>query len=93
MSDFNIQYVSRLARIRLEPEEEARLGEQLGNILGYIAQLREVDVSGVEPMAHAFPLTNVSRPDEVEVSMTQEEALANAPARGSGLFVVPAVIE
>lgn len=93
MSDFNIQYVSRLARIRLEPEEEARLGEQLGNILGYIAQLREVDVSGVEPMAHAFPLTNVSRPDEVEPSMTQDEALANAPARGSGLFVVPTVIE
>jgi aspartyl/glutamyl-tRNA(Asn/Gln) amidotransferase C subunit len=55
MSDFNIQYVARLARIALTPEEEQRLGDQLGNILGYIAKLREVDVSGVEPMSHAFP--------------------------------------
>jgi aspartyl-tRNA(Asn)/glutamyl-tRNA(Gln) amidotransferase subunit C len=93
MSDFNIQYVARLARIRLEPDEEARLGEQLGNILGYIAQLREVDVSGVEPMAHAFPVTNVSRADEVQSSLSQEDALGNAPAKASGLFVVPTVIE
>lgn len=64
MSDFNIHYVARLARLELTPEEEARLGGQLDNILGYIAMLREVDVTGVEPMSHAFPLTNVSRPDE-----------------------------
>ena len=59
MSDFNIQYVARLARIALSPEEEARLGEQLDHILGFVAKLKEVDVSGVEPTAHAFPMVNV----------------------------------
>ena len=93
MSDFNIHYVARLARIALTPEEEERLGAQLGNILGYIAKLREVDVSGVEPRSHAFPLTNVMRPDVAEPSLTQEEALRNAPARASGLFVVPKIVE
>jgi len=93
MSDFNIHYVARLARIALTPEEEERLGAQLGNILGYIAKLREVDVSGVEPMSHAFLMTNVMRPDVAEPSLTQEEALRNAPARASGLFVVPKIVE
>ncbi len=93
MSDFNIQYVARLARIALTPEEEQRLGDQLGNILGYIAKLREVDVSGVEPMSHAFPLANVMRPDEAGESLTQDEALQNAPSRSNGLFVVPNIVE
>lgn len=93
MSDFNIQYVARLARIALSAEEEARLGAQLGNILGYIEKLKEVDVTGVEPTAHAFPLVNVVRPDEVQPSLPHEEALRNAPSRASGLFVVPKIVE
>ncbi len=93
MSDFNIQYVARLARISLTPEEEARLGSQLGNILGYIEKLKEVDVHGVEPTAHAFPLVNVTRPDVIEPSLPHEEALRNAPAKAGGLFVVPKIVE
>lgn len=93
MSDFNIQYVARLARIELTPEEEQVLGAQLGDILGYVAQLKEVDVNGVEPTAHAFPLVNVVRPDEPVPPLTQEEALRNAPARAGGLFVVPKIVE
>jgi aspartyl-tRNA(Asn)/glutamyl-tRNA(Gln) amidotransferase subunit C len=93
MSDFNIQYVARLARIALSPEEEARLGAQLGNILGYIEKLKEVDVTGVEPTAHAFPLVNVVRPDEIQPSLPHDEALRNAPAKASGLFVVPKIVE
>jgi aspartyl-tRNA(Asn)/glutamyl-tRNA(Gln) amidotransferase subunit C len=93
MSDFNIQYVSRLARVALTPDEEARLGAQLDNILGYIAKLREVDVTGVEPMSHAFPLTNVMRPDEVGTSLEHEDALRNAPLRSGGLFIVPKIVE
>lgn len=93
MSDFNIQYVSRLARVALTPDEEARLGAQLDNILGYIAKLREVDVTGVEPMSHAFPLTNVMRADEVGASLEHEEALRNAPLRSGGLFIVPKIVE
>lgn len=93
MSDFNIHYVARLARIELSAEEEARLGAQLGNILGYIEKLKEVDVTGVEPTAHAFPLVNVVRPDVVEPSLPHEEALRNAPKRAGGLFVVPKIVE
>jgi aspartyl-tRNA(Asn)/glutamyl-tRNA(Gln) amidotransferase subunit C len=93
MSDFNIQYVAKLARVALTPEEEKRLGEQLGNILGYIEKLKEVDVSGVEPTAHAFPVVNVTRPDVVTGSLTNEEALRNAPAKAGGLFVVPKIVE
>ena len=93
MSDFDIQYVARLARVRLTPEEEQRLGAQLGNILGYIEKLKKVDVSGVEPTAHAFPLVNVTRPDVATGSLSNEEALRNAPARAGGLFVVPKIVE
>ena len=93
MSDFNIRYISRLARVALTPDEELRLGEQLGPSLGYIEKLKEVDVSGVEPTAHAFPLVNVVREDTVTESLSNEEALRNAPARSGGLFVVPKIVE
>jgi aspartyl-tRNA(Asn)/glutamyl-tRNA(Gln) amidotransferase subunit C len=93
MSDFDIKYVSRLARVALTPDEEIRLGAQLGNILGYIEKLKEVDVDGVEPTAHAFPLVNMTRPDVVTGSLTNEEALRNAPSRAGGLFVVPKIVE
>lgn len=91
--DFDIKYVAHLARIQLSADEEAKLGAQLGNILGYIAKLKEVDVSNVEPTAHAFPLVNVMRPDEVRPSLTHDEAMRNAPAKAGGLFVVPKIVE
>ena len=93
MSDFNIHYVARLARIALTPEEERTLGTQLDGIIGYIAKLKEVDVSGVEPTAHAFPLVNVTRPDVVEPSLSSHDALRNAPSKAAGLFVVPRIVE
>jgi len=92
-SDFNIQYVAQLARISLTLEEQAQMGAQLGGILGYVEKLNEVDVSQVEPTAHAFPLVNVFRADEVGVSLSNEEALRNAPSRSQGLFVVPKIVE
>ncbi len=93
MSDFDVKYVAHLARLNLTPEEETKLGAQLGNILGYIEKLNEVDVSGVEPTAHAFPIINVWRADEIKPSLTNEEALQNAPAKANGLFVVPKIVE
>ena len=93
MSDFNIRYISRLARVALTPDEELRLGEQLGPILGYIEKLKEVDVTGVEPTAHAFPMVNVFRADETRPGLSNEDALRNAPKKTNGLFVVPKVVE
>jgi aspartyl-tRNA(Asn)/glutamyl-tRNA(Gln) amidotransferase subunit C len=91
--NFDVQYVARLARIELTPTEEQKLGAQLSNILGYIEKLKELDVSTVEPTAHAVPMVNVTRPDEVRPGLSNEEALRNAPARAGGLFVVPKIVE
>jgi aspartyl-tRNA(Asn)/glutamyl-tRNA(Gln) amidotransferase subunit C len=89
----DVKYVAHLARLSLSNEEEQKLAAQLGNILGYIEKLKEADVSGVEPTAHAFPLINVTRLDEIRPSMTNEEALRNAPANANGLFIVPKIVE
>ena len=91
--DFDVKYVAHLARISLTAEEEQKIGAQLGHVLGYIEKLKEVDVSNVEPTAHAFPLVNVTRPDEIRPSLTNEEALRNAPATANGLFMVPKIVE
>ncbi len=91
--EIDVKYVSHLARVALTPEEERVIGAQLGQILGYIEKLKEVDVSGVEPTAHAFPLVNVTRPDETRPSLPHQEALQNAPATANGLFLVPKIIE
>jgi aspartyl-tRNA(Asn)/glutamyl-tRNA(Gln) amidotransferase subunit C len=91
--NFDVQYVARLARIALTPAEEEKFGEQLSHVLGYIEKLNQLDVAGIEPTAHAMPLVNVSRLDEVRPSLTNEEALRNAPAQANGLFMVPKIVE
>jgi aspartyl-tRNA(Asn)/glutamyl-tRNA(Gln) amidotransferase subunit C len=92
-TDIDVKYVAHLARVALTPEEEQKFGAQLGNILGYIEKLKELDVSNVEPMAHAVPLVNVTRPDEIRPSLPHEEAMRNAPAQANGLFIVPKIVE
>jgi aspartyl-tRNA(Asn)/glutamyl-tRNA(Gln) amidotransferase subunit C len=92
-SDFNIKYVAHLARIALTPAEEKTLAAQLESVLGYVEKLRQLDVSNVEPTAHAVPLINVTRADETGESLSQEEALKNAPAKANGLFIVPKIVE
>jgi aspartyl-tRNA(Asn)/glutamyl-tRNA(Gln) amidotransferase subunit C len=92
-AEIDVKYVAHLARISLSPDEEQKLSAQLGNILGYIEKLKEADVSGVDPTAHAFPLVNMTRPDEVRPSLPNEEALRNAPAKANGLFMVPKIVE
>ena len=91
--NFDVQYVARLARIALTPAEEEKFGAQLSQVLGYIEKLQQLDVSGIEPTAHAVPLANVVRADEVRPSLTNEEALRNAPAKANGLFLVPKIVE
>ena len=91
--EIDVKYVAHLARLSLSPAEEQKMGAQLGQVLGYIEKLKEVDVSGVEPTAHAFPLVNITRPDVVRPSMPREDALRNAPAQANGLFIVPKIVE
>ena len=91
--EIDVKYVAQLARLALTPDEEKKLGAQLGNILGYIDKLRELDVTGIEPTAHAFPLVNVMRADETRPSLPQADALRNAPRQSNGLFIVPKIVE
>jgi aspartyl-tRNA(Asn)/glutamyl-tRNA(Gln) amidotransferase subunit C len=92
-TDLNLDHVANLARIALTAEEKARFSAQLGDVLAYIAQLKEVDVSGVEPTAHAYPVTNVWAEDEPRPGLPVEAALRNAPAQQDHMIVVPKVVE
>ncbi|HEX3856207.1 MAG TPA: Asp-tRNA(Asn)/Glu-tRNA(Gln) amidotransferase subunit GatC [Verrucomicrobiae bacterium] len=92
-AQFDIKYVAHLARIALTPDEEKKLAAQLGGILGYIEKLKEPDVTNVEPTAHAVPMVNVTRADELRPSLPHEEALRNAPRQANGLFIVPKIVE
>jgi len=92
-AEIDVKYVAHLARIALTPDEEKKLASQLGHILGYIEKLRELDVTQVEPTAHAVPMVNVTRADETRPSLPHDEALRNAPKKAGGLFVVPQIVE
>ena len=89
----DLSRVVRLARIELTSEEERRISPQLNEVLWYIDKLKELNVEGIEPTAHAVPLENVLRADELGVSLSQDEALSNAPQIANGLFVVPKIVE
>ena len=87
-----VRHVARLARLALDDQQLARYAQQLESILEYIAKIQEVDVSGVEPMAHAVPLSNVLRDDVVGPSLPLEKVLQNAPETDGPFFKVPKVI-
>ncbi|MFZ9933064.1 MAG: Asp-tRNA(Asn)/Glu-tRNA(Gln) amidotransferase subunit GatC [Chthoniobacterales bacterium] len=89
----DVRYVADLVRLKLTDEEIAELQPQLDHVLEYIAQLNEVNVDGIEPTAHASAVYNVFRQDVARDAFTQEQATANAPHSGSGLFLVPKVVE
>jgi len=91
--DLKLDHIANLARLDLTEEEKARFATQLGDVLAYVAQLNEVDISGVEPTAHAFPVVNVWEADVPEPGLSVEDALRNAPARRGSMFVVPRVVE
>jgi aspartyl-tRNA(Asn)/glutamyl-tRNA(Gln) amidotransferase subunit C len=92
-TEIDVKYVAHLARIALTPDEEKKLATQLGGILGYIEKLKELNVTNVEPTAHAVPMVNVTRADEVRPSLPHEDALRNAPGQANGLFIVPKIVE
>lgn len=89
----DLDYVANLARIELTPEEKERFANQFSAILGYFEKLKAVDVSGIEPTAHAFPVENVLGADEPGPAFSPEEAMRNAPAQRQNMVVVPKVVE
>jgi len=89
----DLAHVAHLARLHLTDAEMAQFAAQLKDILGYVAKLNELDVTGVEPTAHATPLTNVLRADEVRPSLPTAVVMQNAPAQDRDLFLVPKIVE
>ena len=91
--NLDVRDVARLARIELNDEEAATFQSQLGSVLEYVEQLGRLDVSGVEPTAHANPVFNVFREDIVRPGLDRAAVLANAPHTANNLVVVTKVIE
>lgn len=89
----DVRYTAELARINLSEQEIATFQSQLDHIIRYVEKLKEVDVSGVEPTAHAIPVYNVFRADVPRDWFDAKAALANAPREAGGLFSVTKVIE
>ena len=92
-TELNIDHVAKLARLALTPEEKTTFAAQLGSVLHHIEQLGKVDVTGVEPSAHAFSVHNVWQDDVARPGLPVADALRNAPAQRENMIVVPKVVE
>ena len=92
-TSMDIDYVSKLARLKLDPAERDRFSHQLGDILSYIQKLNELDTQSVEPTQHILPVKNVTRPDVVKPSIDPELVLKHAPESRDNFFIVPQIIE
>ena len=92
-SHLDLQKIAALARIDLTADELARFAPQLEKVVGYIEKLEELDISEIEPTAHATPVYDVMREDESRPGFGAEKALQNAPKRAGDQFQVAKVIE
>jgi aspartyl-tRNA(Asn)/glutamyl-tRNA(Gln) amidotransferase subunit C len=89
----DVPYLARLARLEVTPEEVEIFGGQLGRILDHVEQMNKLDITGIEPTAHAITVFDVIREDGVTESLPKTTILENAPRSANGLFVVPKVLD
>ena len=87
-----VHKVANLARLELTPEEEEQFTTQLGNILDYIEQLNELDVSNVPPTTRAIDVSNITREDELQPYPDRESILNSAPEQEGEFFKVPKIL-
>jgi len=92
LSDDQVRHVAKLSRLRLSDEEVHNFAGQLSAVLDYVSKLNELDVEGVEPMAHSADVSNVLREDIPHPGMSVDSALANAPDASDPFFKVPKVL-
>ena len=92
ISEASVRHAAVLSRLKLSDEQVRFFTEQLAGILDYIAKLNELDVEGVEPMAHPTDIVNRFRDDEVRDSLSVQQVLANAPQADPPYFKVPKVL-
>ncbi len=88
-----VKRVARLSRIAVSEQEVAVMADKINSILGFVEQLNEVDVTGVEPMTSVLPMEMRKRADEVSDGNKADDVVANAPATEENFFLVPKVVE
>jgi len=93
ISKKDVEYVAKLAKLKLSEKEREKFTKQLDQILKYVDKLNELDTKKVKPTSHVLPLKNVFREDKVGKSLKVEKVLENAPEKAKGFFKVPKVIE
>jgi aspartyl-tRNA(Asn)/glutamyl-tRNA(Gln) amidotransferase subunit C len=89
ISEDDVRYVARLARLRIEPDEATRMTGELAKILAHVDKMSELDLSDVPPTAHVLDVANVTRDDRERPSLPRADALRNAPAVSDDCFRVP----
>ncbi|MBR1977773.1 Asp-tRNA(Asn)/Glu-tRNA(Gln) amidotransferase subunit GatC [bacterium] len=87
----DVEHVAKLARLELTEEEKVKFSKQLGDVLGYVNAMNEVDTTDVKPMSHAVEFSNVMREDVEIYEQTREELMSNAPDREGDFFKVPKI--
>ena len=88
----DVNYISRLAHLSFTEEEKLDCQQKLGSILEYMQELQTIDTNGVEATTHTLPMNNVFREDVVGATLSQQEALANAPEHTAESFKVPKIL-
>jgi len=89
ISEEQVRHVAMLARLGLDDEQLAALAGELNDILVQVDKISALDLTGVEPTAHAVAVSNVTRPDEIRPGLSREDALLNAPEQQDGAFLIP----
>ncbi len=92
ISEKDVEYIAKLARLEMPPEEKPRMAEHLGEILDYMDKLNELDTSDIEPTSHVLPIRNVFREDKVSNHFPDSDLMANAPQKEKGHYQVPKII-
>lgn len=92
LSRADVERIALLGRLQLSEAELTAMTEQLGQVIGYMELLSELETEDVEPMAHAVELSNVFRPDELRPSYDRTTMLARAPHADGEFYLVPAVL-
>ena len=93
ITENDIQTVANLSRLKIRPDESAKILSQLNDILNYVENLNSIDTTNIEPTTYALPMQNVFREDKIKPSLERELALSNAPLKDDGYFKVPRVLE
>jgi len=92
LDDNQVRHVAKLSRLQLTDQQIHHFAGQLSAVLDYVSKLNELDVEGVEPMAHAADVSNVLRKDQPQPGMPVDKALENAPDASDPFFKVPKIL-